>query len=155
MCIPNCFAGTVYRNHYTRLLFIPVFGPMLCMGAREPVCPQWRWGKSPSPGSAGCHGYGHCIQTMLRRLGLKSWGIYLQGGGWERWLPGILQVNLSVRAALMYPGHQEMLQHSLSSASHPQWHSFFSLKTVSFSPGREHQHILPRSCSSPSNKMLL
>lgn len=73
-----------------------------------------------------------------------------------RWgLPEILQLSLGVRAALMYPGHQGRLQHSLSSASHPQWHSFFSLKTVSFSLGREHQHILPRSCSSASNKMLL
>lgn len=73
----------------------------------------------------------------------------------------MLWVDLGVGAALTYPwasGEAAALpvQRCLSSlAQLLSQDSFFSLKTVPFPLGREHQHILPRSCSSPFNKMPL
>ena len=80
-----------------------------------------------------------------------------RAGGGE--LPETLRVDLGIRAALTYPWASReaaVLPVQCSPSSLAQLlsqDSFFSLKTVPFPPGREHQHILLRSCSSPFNKM--
>lgn len=76
------------------------------------------------------------------------------------WLPEMLRVNLGVRAALIPPwasGQAAVLPilcslvflaQLLSQDSFPTGNCVLSFR-------EEHQHILPRSCSSPFNKMPL
>lgn len=111
-----------------------------------------------------------CLSTLLKSrfisAVLEHWCIPLQRGACKAVagrgeMPEMLQVNVGVRAVLTYlwaSGEAAALpvQCSLSSLAQLQSQgSFFSLKTVPFPPGREHQHILPHSCSTSFNKMPL